>query len=709
MITDMSVKPFKISYDSGYDNILENFYIPALSSSNSYDRIAGFFSSSSLALAARGMEEFLIHGGVMRLVTCPQLTPSDIKLLESSNGDLDALITEHFIDDMDNIADRFEQDHVKALGWMLSRHKLEIKIAVIRKNGHICSSDEIEELGIMHQKVGVFRDQAGNIMSFSGSLNESASGWLGNSEEFKVFMSWQGMMPFINGDIAKFNSFWNDSRPDCEVKTLPQAIQEHLIRASSDFEPKHLNIKRYRRALGFNEITGKETLELFPYQKEAVQKWKDNNKRLLLQMATGTGKTRTALGCLREELKIGEKTLIVIATPQPTLTDQWISDSDKLELGIEHTLNLHIPKWATQLKKQVFMLSTGQIKHLVVFTTHDICSSKKFIEILNATKPKVKKFLIGDEVHEMGASEMRKGLLECYDYRLGLSATPERWFDDEGTELIHTYFGGDVYEFPISRALREVNPRTNRTFLVNYYYRPRFVHLTDDELERYTNLTKKISKMSCMNKEELYDCLQFLRFQRADIEKTAEAKYRDLEKILDGLGNDLTDTIIFTNPEQLPRVMKTLGDRRISAARYTEKESTHPSPKYGGLSERQYILELFRERKYQVLVAITCLDEGIDIPTAKRAIIMASSTNPREYVQRIGRVIRQAPGKKDAEIYDMIIIPDLSRCTDTQLEMEKRIFNKEMTRVIDLSENALNNTTVANMCYKIKQEALNYG
>lgn len=426
-------------------------------------------------------------------------------------------------------------------------------------------------------------------------------------------------------------------------------------------------------------------------------------------MATGTGKTRTALGCLLEELKLGGKTLVVIATPQPTLTDQWISDADKLELGIEYTLNLHISKWATQLKKQVFMLSTGQIKHLVVFTTHDICSSKKFIEILNATKPKVKKFLIGDEVHEMGASEMRKGLLECYNYRLGLSATPERWFDDEGTELIHTYFGGDVYEFPISRALREVNPRTNRTFLVNYYYRPRFVHLTDDELERYTDLTRKISKMSCMNKEELYDCLQFLRFQRADIEKTAEAKYRDLEKILDGLGNDLTDTIIFTNPEQLPRVMKTLGDRRISAARYTEKESTHPSPKYGGLSERQYILELFRERKYQVLVAITCLDEGIDIPTAKRAIIMASSTNPREYVQRIGRVIRQAPGKKDAEIYDMIIVPDLSRCTDTQLEMEKRIFNKEMTRVIDLSENALNNTTVANMCYKIKQEALNYG
>ena len=195
-----------------------------------------------------------------------------------------------------------------------------------------------------------------------------------------------------------------------------------------------------------------------------------------------------------------------------------------------------------------------------------------------------------------------------------------------------------------------------------------------------------------------------MRFQRAGIEKKARNKYNELKKILDEIADDISDTIIFVDPGQIDEVMRILASRNITATPYTQQQGTKPSEKYGGRSEREYIIECFKRQKYQVLVAIKCLDEGIDIPSAKRAIVMASSSNPREYVQRIGRIIRQAPGKYQADIYDMIIKPDLNGFNDEMRQLELHIFKKEMDRVLDLSRNALDNVTVCNTVYSILRE-----
>lgn len=699
--------PLKLSYDSGLDDILWDFYIPVLSMSKTYDRIAGFFSSSSLALSARGLEDFISNGGKMRLVTCPQLSKNDVDMLEKTTKNIDQLLTDNFIKDYSEIESQFQRDHVQALGWMIANGKLEIKIAVIRRNGRICDKDQIEQIGIMHQKVGILYDNTGQIISFSGSNNESASGWLGNTEEFKVFCSWTGAMPYVQEDIKKFNSFWNEDRPDVEIKDIPSALKEHLITISKDFEPARLATKHYYPQKLIKE---KQELKLFFYQKNAVNKWEENNRMLLLQMATGCGKTRTAIGCMNNTLKDTNKLLVIIACPQATLATQWKTDVEGLKIE-EHRsieINGNISGWETIVKREIKKLGAGRYKNLIIYTTHQICSSPKFINILKDSNEQITKFLIGDEVHGMGASKAQNGLLELYQYRLGLSATPQRWFDDAGSILIENYFGNDNFEFSIHDALTNINPLTGKPFLVNYTYDPRFINLTEDELEEYKRITEKLVKMSrYASDEESSGYLDMLRFQRANIEKNAENKYKELESILDEIGSDISDTIIFVSDAQIDRVMRMLGDRGIPASRFTQAQSTAKSERYGGLSERDYIIKLFKEKQYKVLVAIKCLDEGIDIPSADRAIVMASSTNPREYVQRIGRIIRQAPGKYSAIIHDMIIKPSLDLFyDDTLIEMEKKIFKKEMDRVLELSENAINNTSITNMVFDILQEVV---
>lgn len=699
--------PLKLSYDSGLDDILWDFYIPVLSMSKTYDRIAGFFSSSSLALSARGLEDFISNGGKMRLVTCPQLSKNDVDMLEKTTKNIDQLLTDNFIKDYSEIESQFQRDHVQALGWMIANGKLEIKIAIIRKNGKVCDRDQIEQIGIMHQKVGILYDSTGQIISFSGSNNESASGWLGNTEEFKVFCSWTGAMPYVQEDIKKFNSFWNEDRPDVEMKDIPSALKEHLITISKDFEPARLATKHYYPQKLIKE---KQELKLFFYQKNAVNKWEENSRMLLLQMATGCGKTRTAIGCMNNTLKDTNKLLVIIACPQATLATQWKTDVESLKIE-EHRsieINGNISGWETIVKREIKKLGAGRYRNLIIYTTHQICSSPKFINILKDSNEQITKFLIGDEVHGMGASKAQNGLLDLYQYRLGLSATPQRWFDDAGSILIEDYFGNDNFEFSIHDALTNINPLTGKPFLVNYTYDPRFISLTEDELEEYKRITDKIVKMSrYANDEESSGYLDMLRFQRANIEKNAENKYIELESILDEIGSDISDTIIFVSDAQIDRVMRMLGDRGIPASRFTQAQSTAKSERYGGLSERDYIIKLFKEKQYKVLVAIKCLDEGIDIPSADRAIVMASSTNPREYVQRIGRIIRQAPGKYSAIIHDMIIKPSLDLFyDDTLIEMEKRIFKKEMDRVLELSENAINNTSITNMVFDILQEVV---
>lgn len=701
----------KNSYDTEQDDLIWDFYIPVLSNARRYDRISGFFSSTSIALSARGMAGLIANGGTMRLITCPKLSEEDVKMMSSSVVNPESILSTSLIKSLSDIEDSFEKDHIAAMGWMLAKGYLKIKIALIKSKGKYCTSTQAFSHSIMHQKVGILYDSESNGISFSGSNNESASGWVNNVEEFKVFCDWEsGQCPYFQSDVLKFTQYWNNNSAGIEVVDLPQAVQNHLLVAGKEFSHESIALERYHtkhRPIG---LPHKQELKLFVYQDAAVQKWEKNGYRLLFEMATGCGKTRTAIACMKRILDTEKRPQVfVVACPQSTLSLQWKSDIDNLGINFDASIicDGNSSGWREKLSRLLRQVSAGLYHSLIVYTTHITACSADFISILTSL-PKILRILIGDEVHGMGATETQKSLLEEYEYRIGLSATPSRWFDEEGTELIRNYFGNDSFVFSIRDALSTINILTGKPFLVNFRYHPHFIRLTDEELEAYKKISDKIARMASLKSDEKKDNpLQYLLFQRANMEKNAENKYQMLQEILDGIGEDLSDTIIFVSAEQIDRVMKILGDRGVSAHRYTEKQSTKHSDKWDGKTERQFIIDQFIAGKYQVLVAIKCLDEGIDIPSARRAIVMASSTNPREYVQRIGRVIRQDRGKWDADIHDLILYPDLSGWANEDFrKLEKRIFNKEMDRVIDLAKNAINNAEAINTAYRIKEESL---
>lgn len=713
--TDLNIHE---AYETGTDDLVMGFYVPMLANAKRYDRIAGFFSSTSLALAARGIAGLIANNGTMRIVASPRLSSEDVAMINGSVEDPNSLIAECLLKGIDgkDITDQFCRDHVAALGWMLANGRLEMQIAVVTDHTGRLITDQY----LVHQKVGIFYDKEFNALSFSGSNNETASGWLGNVEEFKTFKSWEpSQLPYLQSDQRKFDAFWSHQRKGVRVEQLPEAVAEKLIEIGKDFDIERIAIQKYFDHIN-SEGKKRNQLRLFYYQEDAVEKWIGNGENLLLEMATGTGKTRTAIGCMRHALKNQDKQLLtVIACPQSTLTMQWKYDIESLDLGVEIDATQICDGtqhgWKRELKTKCRQLSTGMYDNLLVYTTHQTCSSPDFIDIIHNVK-RADKFFIGDEVHGMGAAKTRNGLLDTYNMRLGLSATPSRWFDEKGSALITDYFGNDSYKFTIEQALSTPNPLTNKPFLVNYNYHPCFIPLTDDELEEYKKLSEKITRMNnSKDKEEFADILEFLLFQRADIEKEAENKYAELERILDEMqkecddkGERIKDTIIFVSDGQLARVLQILKKKKITTHKFTQAEGAEASSKFGGISEREYLIKQFTKGKYQVLVAIKCLDEGIDIPSAQTGIIMASSTNPREYVQRIGRIIRQAPGKRSATLYDMILHPDLSGFRDETLaDFEEKVFRKEMVRVKDLCANALNNTKVLREIYSVLDDLRN--
>lgn len=696
----------KYSYESGEDDLVNDFYIPVLSNAKQYDRIAGFFSSSSLAVAARGISGLISNGGSMRIVACPRMSPEDIEMIEKAIMQPEEVLSRRILAEFEHIEEEFEKDHISALGWLLAKGLLQIKIALVSSKNKFCAYSEIDERAIFHQKVGILYDFEGNSLSFSGSINETASGWLENIEEFKVFKSWEnGQKEYLDNDIVKFDDFWNDRRSNVKTVDLPSAIKQKMLEYGEYFSAEAFVLKEHKAKYTIAKRSVEEKLGLFFYQKNAVTEWKNNDYRILMEMATGTGKTRTAIACINEVLKIESKSITVVSCPQGTLSKQWRTEIEKVGLEFDESIIVDgtNQKWRINFKQAISKILVGYNSTLIIYTTHRTGGSKDFINMIESIGASVPICFIGDEAHGLGAIEAKKGLLEIYKYRTGLSATPRRWFDDRGTDMLYNYFGNKVFEFSIGDALSTINPITGKPFLVNFYYHPRFISLEDYEIEEYQKLSTRISKMSAYSKgsDEYQKKLESLLFARANIEKNAEKKYSELEKTLDSI-DAIEDIIIFVSDEQMHRVMNILKSRKIIAHRFTQAEGTAPEEKYGGRSERQYLIDKFKEGVYHGLVAIKCLDEGIDIPSASTAIIMASSTNPREYVQRIGRVIRQAPDKHRAHIYDFIIKPDLQRIKNQDLaEFEKKIFKKEMNRVADMSQNAINNAETLNEVFDI--------
>lgn len=663
----------EVSYESdeSKDQLLDKFYIPVLECANRYYRIAGFFSSSSLIVAASGIEGLINNGGKMYLLVSPELSEEDYKTIIEHDKIPD---NSKIFSDLD--FDSMPHENIQALAWLLNEGRLEIKIVVGMKS----------KSSLFHQKVGIVFDDAGDILSFSGSINETAQAWINNIEEFKVFCSWEpGQIGYLQSDLNKFLSYWKDERPMiAKVYDIPAAIKDKIVKLKPrDIEDIQI-MRKYRKKNKVKE----NLLSLYPHQQRAVEKWIQNDCMLLMEMATGTGKTRTAIGCMSELLKNGQKLCIIIATPQMTLSQQWAKDIDDLKISVDKKITVpgkySSVQWKRELELLLLDLSDGRVNTAIVYTTHVTASSRHFIDIIQKNKFDTKFLFICDEVHAIGSVQQRKAMLNEYEYRIGLSATPERMFDERGTKQIYTYFGNDSFEFSIADALKTINPDTGRPFLNQFNYYPIFVHLTSEETKKYSNYTRRIALL--LQQEEIdEEELQRLNDQRAKIGKNAENKYDAFDDLLDKM-NPVTikDTIVFLSDQQIERCFDIMSYKKIKRAKITEAESANKIVNEDGESERQEIISQFKRRELQIIVGMKCLDEGIDIKSARVAVLMSNSVNPREYVQRVGRVIRTLPGKENSEIYDFVVIPDEGASTGLN------ILEKEARRAQLIAINALN-------------------
>lgn len=653
--------------------LLEEFYIPFLQETKEYRRIAGYFSSSSLVVASKGIEGLIKNNGVMKLLISPNLTEQDYEIIKTNN----------YITDTLSIFDEFnnnsfpKNDNLEALAWMLKNGKLQIKI-VVDKNS--CNS-------IFHQKVGIGFDEEGNQLSFSGSINESAQAWLNNIEEFKTFKSWEPeQLEYLLADLKKFNSYWNNERQDVAyVYDIPESIKNRIISVSPRDIKDLMIMKKYERE---KENQNSNKLSLFKHQQDAVRKWESNNYQLLMEMATGTGKTRTAIGCFMKLKNKIDKFLVIIATPQDTLSRQWKNDIEQeLKIKFEKTIIADSSnyKWKKEFEEVFLDLSSGIYEDAIVYTTHSSASSTDFMKIVKEYSFGINILFICDEVHGIGSDKQKYALLNEYRYRIGLSATPERMYDEEGTSIIRNYFGNLSFEFTIKDALETINPLTGQPFLNRFYYYPCFVYLNSEELGKYKQYSQKIAAI--MNQEEPdKDLLSKYNIDRANILKNAENKMGMVESIIDKLDSNgkIKDTLIFSTDKQIEFVLKMLGAKGIMRSKITEQESTSKIVGIRGNTEREEIIDQFREGTMQVLVGLKCLDEGIDIKNARIAIFMASTTNPREFIQRVGRVIRIQKNKPASEIYDLIV-------TTNQFDnSNKKILEKEAKRTKQIACNAEN-------------------
>ncbi len=694
MIVNLPLVPLQNQYRSDRHNLLQDFYIPCLSRSIRYDRAVGFFSSSSLALAAQGLTAFVQSGGNMRLVASPQLSAEDIVAIEQGLKQRETAIVDALSRQLSQDFEQVIHDRLACLAWLLSQGILHIKLAV---------HQDLRKQGIYHEKLGIFTDAEGNQVAFTGSANESASALQDNFECIDVFRSWMlGDAQRIAEKQADFQRLWDNQTPHLEVLEFPEAAQRSLLRFCPAEAPTHppppqvAKSGRVREQLVSFSVppspiqaqpgypTLPEGLVLRPYQEQAIANWFANKGRGTLKMATGSGKTITALAIAAKLYQDIQLQALIVVCPYRHLVSQWARECCKF--GMEPILAFESARsWQSLLSTQLYNLNSGHQPFLTLLTTNTTLISQGFQSQL-AYFPK-KTLLIGDEAHNLGAARLAESLPSSIGLRLALSATPERYFDERGTERLFAYFGSVLEpEFTLRDAIAQ-------GALVHYDYHPVLIELTDAEAEVYERITAKIGRAIALGGEpEENEVLTALLMQRARLIGAAANKLTALQDLMQ-TRLDTTHTLFYCGDGSVESATSTETQHQIDAVvQLLGRELGYRVNTYTAetsLDEREDLRLQFETGDLQGLVAIRCLDEGVDIPATQTAVILASSSNPRQFIQRRGRVLRPHPRKHRATIFDMIVTPpDLGRET---LDLERNLMRKELQRFVefaDLADNA---------------------
>ena len=668
-------------YRSDRSNLVEEFYVRCLTESVEYWRAVGYFTSHGLAVAARGLAAFVGNGGRMRLVASPLLETEDIEAFargyESRERILEISVTRHLDDNAIEALPDISRHRLECIAWLIGEGRLEIKLAV-PSSAMMGSSHTL-----YHEKTGIFFDREENAVAFAGSPNETVGGLVANFESIDVYVSWDDPHGRVSRKVDNFQRLWRNHTPRLTVLDFPDAAKRQLLRlrpARPPLEDPEVQCKAIlepRVQDNFISVPDLPSdIELRPYQMDACEAWFQHRGQGMLAMATGSGKTMTSLAAAIKLLKEHERLFVVVACPFQHLVDQWAEDAERFGFKpLRAYESRHT--WEGTVNSRVLDYNLGNRSHVMVISTHATLAG----DVMQATLARLTgpSLLIVDEAHHLGAEVGRRSLPAQVQYRMGLSATPDRWFDDDGTKALHDYFGDTVFEFSLAEAIAQ-------GFLSEYYYHPHLVELTDDELEVYEQLTRRIARLFDSSGDTREDSrLQFLLRQRADILNKAENKLGTLADLV-GTEEDINHALFYCVPGQKDQVLSLLGNRLgLRVSQFTVEESTE---------ERGRLLADFAQGRLQGLVAIRCLDEGVDVPSTHVAYILASTSNPREFIQRRGRILRKSPGKDHAVLHDLIAVPSLgngSRPPSPEtFKLERRILRRELARFREFADASLN-------------------
>lgn len=684
----------KREYRSFKDNIVRKFYLPVLKNSVIYKRAVGFFSSSALAEVSLGISGLIENGGKIQLIASPKLSEEDINAINLGYKIRNEVIEQNLLSQLNSPRDYFESERLNMLAHLIIEGKLDIKIAILNSNN---------QLGIYHEKLGIVKDNNENTIVFSGSLNETANGMLVNYESIDVFTSWNDIDRVEDKEKA-FSEIWNNNAEGLEVLEFPKikrAILEQYKREKIDLicESDECNFSVDQQQKEMPKIP--VSIKLYDYQLQAINNWKENNYRGIFDMATGTGKTYTGIAAVIDLYNyLNGRLAIVIVCPYTHLVEQWVEDLNVFNIKPIIAYSESTDKnYKNEIKDSVIDYNLGVIEYFCLITTNATFRSE-FVQN-RLEKIKGNAVLIVDEAHNFGASSLQRCLLENFNYRLALSATLERHNDDNGTYALYKYFGDKCIEYSLERAIREEK-------LTPYYYFPVKVYLDEYELEKYKSISKEIGKniINLKNgKKQLNEKAKMLLIKRARLVAGAKNKVYVLESVMEKYKDDnyilvycgatnitenndrLFDEDDIEEFRQIDCITRLLGSKlNMKVSQFTSKENN---------IERSIIKDKFANGDdLQALVAIKCLDEGVNIPKIKTAFILASTTNPKEYIQRRGRVLRKAKDKKYAEIYDFITLPrnlsSVKGYSEQEIISDKSLVINEVKRMIEFSSLSLN-------------------
>lgn len=692
----MSLKDLnlKLQYRSlDQSELVDNFYVPILSEAILYQRAVGYFSSSLLFHLSKGISKMIGRNGRIEIIASPDLSNEDIKAIENGYASRKQIIESSLLDSLQEPKSSEERERFNYLAHLISTNIMDIKIAVLRNTIN---------KGIYHEKFGLVKDKDGNRIAFTGSLNETGAGIKLNFESIDVFCDWKNEIDKerIEQKHNDFDKLWNNKTKRVQVYRCPDAIKKKILKYKKEdiIEEKEPYLIPSEKKI----LTIPQKIKLRDYQKEAVKEWLGNKAIGIMNMATGTGKTITALAATKELInKLNEKNLFVlIVCPYKHLVEQW---AEEVENFNQRAIKISSDyKWETKLKNKIHRYNEAIINELFVITTNASFKSKKFQRYVKKINKDI--LLIIDEVHNAGTIQFLNNLDEKYTYRLGLSATPKRYYDNYGTKKIEEFFQKEVYKYGLKKAI-------NDGYLSKYYYYPQFVYLNNKEFNQYIKLSKEASAYIRETKEgtKITDKGKRILIERARIIAGVEDKVKKLKDLFIENKDSYYNLVYcgatyveekITNDEirQIEAVTKMLGyDYNMKVKKFTAEES---------LEERSRIIKEFSDgHSLQVVVAIKCLDEGVNIPSIKNAYILSSSSNPKEFIQRRGRVLRKSENKNFAYIYDFICLPRKTNQIHLQdekiLKYDISLLRKEMNRALEFSELAENKHSAREPLLKI--------